>query len=210
MAVPRLLIDNDILLLFAGAHLLEPAITALGFRVTDTYQLGTLTYMLNRSKHFRQLPETLKTEIIQGCQPVPVLQTTPNTDVLQQLSDVVEIDDGEALLYGLLAEEPYYLLTTNDKRAMRAVATQPALQMLRRTVTGRIICLETLLLRLIEQEGVAAVAQALMPVVPENTLLRVCFSPGNIAQPLECKSALQHYLHVLTGQVGTDFLWKGV
>lgn len=165
--------------------------------------------MLRTSKHFRHLPDRLKADVSQGCRPVPVLQTAPNSDVLQQLSDVVDIDDGEALLYGLLAEEPYYLLTTNDKRAMRAVATKPALQTIRRTVTGRIICLETVLLRLIERDGVVSVAQALTPVVPENTLLRVYFSSGNIANPLECKHALHHYLEALAAQVGTDFLWKG-
>lgn len=209
MLAPRLLIDNDILLLLAGAQLLEPAVTVLGFSLADTYQLGTLAHILRGSKHFRHLPDGLKTDVIQGCQPVPVLQTTPNTDVLQQLSDVVDIDDGEALLYGLLAEKPYYLLTTNDKRAMRAVATKPALQTIHRTVTGRIICLETVLLRLIEQNGVTAVAQALAPVTPENTLLRVYFSSGNLANPLECKHVLHHYLEALTDQVGADFLWKG-
>lgn len=208
MSVPRLLLDNDILLLLAGAQLLERAVAALGFNLADTGQLGTLEYIVRRSKRLRFSDER-KAAIIQGCQRVPALQATPSADLLQQLIDVVDIDDGEAILYALLSETPFYLLTTNDKRAMRAIATALPLQAVRKNVSGRIVCLETMLLRLVEQDGVAAVAQALAPVTPDNTLLRVCFSPGNVANPHECTYALHHYLQTLTDQVGADFLWKG-
>jgi len=208
MSAPRLLIDNDILLLLAGANLLERAVAVLGFNLSDTGQLGTLQYMIQRSKRLHFSDER-KADITQGCQRVPALQATPNVDLLQQLIDVVDIDDGEAILYALLAETPFYLLTTNDKRAMRAIATATPFQAVRKSVSGRIICLETVLLRLVEQDGVAAVAQALVPVTPDNTLLRVCFSPGNLANPQECTHALHRYLQALTDQVGADFFWKG-
>jgi hypothetical protein len=209
MSIARLLIDNDILMLMAGANLLERTVSVLGFDLVDSARLETLPYILQRSRKLRHLPVDVKEKIAQGCKRVPTLHDAPNSDLLQQLTDVADIDAGEAVLYALLAQHPLCLLTSGDKRAMRAVATAAPLHGVRRSVAGRVVCLETVLLELVKQDGVSTIAQALSSARSQNTLLRVAFSPGCIANPAECMNALSRYYQKLVDDVGEDFLWKG-
>lgn len=118
------------------------------------------------------------------------------------------IDAGEAVLYALLAENPSYFLTSSDKRAMRTIAQQPPLAPIYTAVAGRVICLETLLLALVKQQGVTTIDRALTPVQPLNTVLRIAFSAQCLAQPDECLQALTHYQQTLISEVDASFLWQ--
>ena len=127
MTIPRLLIDNDIFILLAGAGLLEQAVITLGFTIADTYRLEALPFVVKRSKQPPHLPPDLVARVVQECHQVPVLAESPNPDLLQLLVTTPMIDAGEAVLYALLAEHPSYFLTSGDKRAMRTIAQQPPL-----------------------------------------------------------------------------------
>jgi hypothetical protein len=208
MPLSRLFIDNDIFILLAGAGLLEEAVAALGFTFADTYRLEALPFVVKSNKKQPKLPTEVVDLVLQQCTQISVLSERPSDDLLQMLAAAPTIDAGEAVLYALLAEQPSAFLTSGDKRAMRAIAQAPSLTAIRTAVAGRVISLETLLLRLVKAHPVAMVGAALTPVLPLNTVVRVAFSPNNLVQPAECVQALTRYQQALIEEVGANFLWQ--
>lgn len=206
MPLPRLLIDNDIFILLAGADLLEEAVTALGFTLADSYRLAALPFVVSGKKP--PLPVEVVEQVRQQCEQVNVLNERPSNELLQMLVATPSVDAGEAVLYALLAEQPSALLTSGDKRAMRTIAQTPAVATIRTAIAGRVISLEALFLRLVKKHSVAMVGAGLPPVLPLNTMLRIAFSPNNISQPAECIRALNSYQQALANEVGADFLWQ--
>lgn len=115
------------------------------------------------------------------------------------------MDAGEAALLAWMVQEPHYWLTTHDKRALRRLAATPALGQMRAAIAGRVICLETVLLGLVERVGAA---QALTPMLPTSTVLRAVFTPGNVARAGECSQGLRFYEQQLAREVGAALLWQ--
>jgi len=201
----ELLIDNDIFIVLAGAKLLSPAISILGFEIGNAKRLDTLPYVMRKNMiHTVDVIE----RVIKACKYVSVIDTYPDATVHQQLSEEAKIDVGEALLYALLAENGSFLLTSNDKNAMRSLTLSTSLHHIKAAIAGRVICLETILLMLIEKYGVERIGEALAPVISTNVILRVAFSPGCIAMPDECRNALSAYHQYIIRDVGGDFLWN--
>jgi hypothetical protein len=116
------------------------------------------------------------------------------------------IDEGEALLYGLLAESNSCCLTSGDKVAMRALVAQPSLQPVRQLVAGRVICLESILKLLVQADGVDAVAQVWLPLRDSYKSLAVIFSEVNCKDQSQCLECLASILNDLQKQLGSDFL----
>lgn len=206
--LPQLLIDNDIFIILAGANLLTPAVSLLGFELTSIRHLKALPYMIRGRKRRNEFSATVIERVVQACKDTPVLTENPSISFEQELTDVVNIDAGEAVLYALLAEHPFYLLTSNDKRAMRTLVTEKSLQHIQASIAGRVVCLETLMLKMVEHYGVEEIGTKLAPVLSNNQVLRIAFSPGCIAKPEECFWALHRHENKLKREVGKDFLWE--
>jgi hypothetical protein len=204
----RLLIDNDAFILLAGANLLELAVEQLGFELADAYRLPALPYICRSKRQLRELPLVVD-RVIAMCEHVPPIVEEPDTAFVQQLIDTPEIDPGEVILYALLVQRPSYLLSSNDKRAMRRIATSKPLQQVRDSVAGRVICMETVFTKLIDAHGVTAIGTAVIPVISIDKALRAIFTPNNILRPGECRAGLDSYYHALVREIGLDFLWQG-
>jgi len=200
------LVDSDIFVLLAGARLLDRALALLGFSRDSSRRLPALPHMLARGRKFAQLmnPQTRKLAL-GACETVPEIADRPGDEVFQQLLDVPDIDAGEAVLYGLLAEQPACVLASADKRAMQAVGSQPELTGVRQRVAGRVICLETVLELLMRHDGVEATAHA-FAVFPQYKTFQVVFSSHNATDQARCLASLRSYLRDLKRQVGDDFL----
>jgi hypothetical protein len=210
MAVPRLLIDNDVFILLAGSELLEEAARILGLDLAEARRLQSLPFIVRRNQARGRLPAAVADAVLSMCARIPVLDEEPEIERLQALSDVQAIDPGEAVLFAVLAQQPVSLLITNDKRAVQTLAITPKLEVVRVAVAGRIITLETLLLALLERQTTLDLATALAPVLPLDTMLRVAFSEHSVTHPNQCREALEAYRAALEAVVGADFLWKGV
>lgn len=208
MAGTHLLIDSDIFVLLAGAGLLDRALGLLGFDRSSSLRLSPLPHMLTRGRRFSQFGDAKTRGLaLDACKTVPEVADRPSDDVFQQLIAVPEIDEGEALLYGLLAHQPGHYLTSGDKRAMQAVAVRPDLKGVRQRVAGRVICLECLLKLLVRRDGVEAIAMA-FAVFPQHKTFQVVFSSLNVTDQTRCLASLDSYLRDLRRQVGDDFLFQ--
>jgi hypothetical protein len=125
-----------------------------------------------------------------------------STEWLQRLTDVPQIDAGEAQLLGTAAEHRA-LLITGDKRALIAVARVSGFA---EALAGCIVTVEAALLALCNRLGEDVVRTAVTPLLSNDRTLRVCFSPDN-AQP---RVALVSYLESLKHDVAPLILWDPV
>ncbi len=207
MAERKLLIDSDAFVVLAGGNLLDAALGALGVEFADALRLQPLRPMLGNSRAMRtRYPADVLLQSQLACDRIAPILDAPDPEVHGKLLAVRDIDQGEALLYSLLAERPSYLLASGDKRAMRALCATATVADIREAVRGRVICLEGLVRRLVEREGVEMIAKSLAPLLPSHTTLRIVFTTENASSSERCLAALDSYLDHLRTEVGAGFL----
>ncbi len=78
------------------------------------------------------------------------VSVSPSSLEYQQLLGIMGIDQGEAVLIAAAAAESDFYIVTADKRCLKALATSGMTAILNR-LERRTICLEQLLIRLIQQ-----------------------------------------------------------
>ncbi len=206
----RLLLDNDIFLLLSGAGLLEEAIAALGFAISDARRLDALAHMLRkRTRAFSKYSEEILTRAEDDCTRVAAIDEEPDTTLMELFAaHGAQVHGGEAVLLALTAAHDTYLLGTNDKTALRAVSSEPGLSAIRERVAGRIVCMESVMQRLMERLGTEELARRIAPVLRFEPRLFTIFSPAQTGHPEECLIAIKSFLASLRREMGEDFLWQ--
>jgi hypothetical protein len=199
------LFDSDALSLLAAAGLLPHTLAVLGASETQVYRLESLSHMLRRGRIGKTWTPDTRTEALREVQRIQVWRHQPDAELLNRIIAADGVDDGEALLYASLVEHPTYLLVSGDKRSMRALCEAPDLRDIRAAISGRVICLETLLLALIDGHGPVAIGRSFEPVLTHVTL-RVVFTATNMVKEGACQSAVISYFRELKGHVGEGFL----
>ncbi|MBN9691869.1 MAG: hypothetical protein J0M24_16635 [Verrucomicrobia bacterium] len=127
---------------------------------------------------------------------------------MNQFANVPNVDDGEAVLYGLASEQSFYFLASNDKRAMLAVATDARLERIRAAVAGKIICIEAVTRRLIESYGPGLVAERFGGLNCSDKRLACILSPAFTDRPGDCLVGIDSSIESLRRQLGADFLFS--
>jgi hypothetical protein len=209
MSERRLLIDNDAFVLLAGAGMLREAVERLGFSVSEARRLRSLEFMLRkRATAFQKYPAEVLSRALEECGRVPQLEAVPNPDIQRLFESFVGIDDGEARLYAVTAEHSLYYLASNDKTAMRVVATNDRLKSLREMVAGRVICMEAVTRKLIQTKGPESVAQRFGGIAAADKRLAAILSPATTGRPQDCLAAVESFLNGLRNELGADFLFE--
>ncbi len=205
-----LLVDNDAFVLLAGAGLFHEAIDALGFAYAEARRLPALVHMLRkRARAFQKYPPEVLSRALEECDQVRELVEVPSSETQGLFAPgIQEVDAGEALLLGVAAEHSLFYLASNDKRAMRAVATDARLKRLRSMVAGRVICMEAVTRKLIQAEGLEAVAQRFGGVTASDKRLAAILSPASTGRPQDCLAAAESFLSGLRRELGDDFLFS--
>ena len=204
MADRLLLIDNDIFILLAGAGQLEACLELLGFTPDRCRRLPALEPMLRKpAKALAKYPAALRTRALEACARIPALEAVGDPGAFAGVSG---IDDGEAVLLGTLVESDFHFLASNDKRALTALAKDPALAGVRIRVCGRIYCLELVLQKRMAGEDPVQLAQAFAPVLEIDKRLMTILSPAQTGRPEDCLMALESFLGALIVDWGADFL----
>ncbi len=210
MADRLLIIDSDIFILLASAGLIGRVAALLGVEDGNIRRLEALPHQLDRGKAFKKnYSDAVRRKAVAECNGIAPLIDRPADDALFQLLNEVEaIDEGEALLLALAAENPAYYIASGDKRAMRALAAAPTLQAVRDALRCRIVCLEAVLRLLVTADGVQATAAAFAAVRDKHTTLRVVFSEVGSTDQAQCLQYIDSYLNELIKTIGTELLFK--
>ena len=209
MAERLLLVDSDIFVLLAASGSLPRVAELLEIPWPQLRRLAALAHMLRGGTAFRRkYSQDIRECACAVADTVSPIRDRPQDDErLQLLLSFAGIDEGEALLLGLLAESGH-LLTSGDKTAMQALAGQESLREVRQLIAGRIICLESILKALVLADGIAKTAQAWLPLVESYKSLAVIFSEVNRKDQHQCLECLDSMLRDLQNRLGSDFLYS--
>jgi len=210
MAFDAILIDTDAVIVLAGSGLLQEALAQLGLGPEHAQRLPALRSQLQRGRKFRKYaPEVRDTALAQAGGLAPATGAR-DTDLVDQLLRISDIDDGEAHLLALLCESETMLLASGDKRALAALtchASGSAGSVAQRAA-GRIICLEQVLRLLVVALGADTVGRAIRGACPDHVTFRVVFSDTNLTRDDLCLDALDQYIRDLDEATGGTLLWR--
>jgi hypothetical protein len=193
-----LLIDSDVFVLFAAAGLLDRAIACLGFDRDDARRLDALPSMLRKGKKFEDLTDVEREAALTWCYRIAPFRESPNPDTMQKLAGIANIEPGEATLFATCHDNPVAVLFTGDKRALQALAKRARTFCAK--LSGRVACLEQVLVAMVTADGVGAVYAALAVRAQHHKVLIVCFSEVHRVDQAACLSFLRSYIN----KVGND------
>ena len=153
----RLLIDNDALLKFSRYGLLETALQVFSCDISHVCVLHTAKYVLLPAKNrLLRCGDPVVADCLDtflACSTQLAVNDT-NSNLIDELIAVPNIDAGEALLLAACAEDKNTFLLTGDKRCISALASNASLAHVAERVAGRLVTLEMLLSDLIQHRFV--------------------------------------------------------
>ena len=196
---PILLIDSDAFCKLGASGLLYDSLEVLRIPVLQCRILPALPYMLRKGGLRNSLGEQLADYVFQQVETF-LHADEPNTEWLESLIHLPEIDPGEAQLMALAAERGH-LLVTGDKRALRSLRHLPEYVL---ALEGNVIPLEALVAQMCMTIGEEQIRSSIQPTTLIDKTIAICFSPSN-PHPLE---GLKSYLSDLQASVAPLRLWE--
>lgn len=211
----RVFVDNDIAVKLAKWGLLQRFALHLAKQGgAELHCLHTLRYkfklnqpdkaaaLLGSTQAAKQL-----TNFANGCKPAKL----HNPAVAAALTDIPNIDAGEAALFAAAAYFDAVLLDTGDKKALRALGGLGASHMAAKALLEKVCCLEQTVHHLVGRWTYAQVHGAVVAVPDADTATHACFQGKSEAQAL---AALQGKIEELRPQcagtlAATPFGWVG-
>lgn len=195
----RILFDTDAFCKLSISNLLTDAVNILGVDLKECGRLPALPYMLRRGRLNKSFGEDLCDKLILIAESIPIVDQASNK-WLDLLTDIHDIDPGEAQILSVAAESGLLVLT-GDKRALRSINN---IREFTEALAGRIVVLEAILIALCNRHGNEYVRQRIQAVSSLDIMINICFSPTN-SDPQE---ALLSYYRSLTAELKTLVLWN--
>lgn len=196
------LTDNDIVEKLAVCDLLDDTLAAYEATRSDVCVVPTLRYRIDgkaKARAERRLGEAAVARILDFLQGVQEIRDYSSEDHAL-LADIDEIDAGEVVLLAATATAADFLLMTGDKRCLRKLATCPECHAIAARVQSRVVCLEQMILRLIDRFGFDHVLSKIVPVLFGcDTALRAAFGSGIHSTESNVTECLQDYINELRG-----------
>jgi hypothetical protein len=144
----KLFIDNDIILKISSISAWPEVEKTFGVTRDSFYVLPTAKYYIKRSKTVKEnySEEVIKCalEFIATCHEITEQQI--NKDEIDSLSEVLNIDAGEQILFSV-KDIKDFLILTGDKKAI--IQLNFANQVIKKKLEQKIVCLEKLLLEIL-------------------------------------------------------------
>lgn len=196
---PRLLVDTDAFWKLALSDLLPEAASVFGCDLTECARLPALPYMLRRGRLRNALGDEEADALARVAMAMPAIDA-PSGPWLERLAQISAIDPGEAQLLAIAAESDL-LVVSGDKRALRALRLVEGAA---EALGAKLVTLEAILLALCDLLGVSEVQRRITPLAGKDTMVDICFSPGNSAP----RAALESYHRSLVTELVPLILWE--
>ena len=204
-----ILSDNDIIYKLAACDLLDEALVVLGVTHTDVFMLPTAKYKFGVTRNPARAEARYGPDVVARIQDflasVRELDAVGPSEELQLLSEIDGIDAGEAVLFASTAGLDNYLLATGDKNSLRAIAATATCQLIARRLIGHVVCLEQIVMKIIEHSGFEHVKDKIVPARSCDTALRAAFGSGYAATESNVHFTLEGYINELRS-LATDVL----
>jgi hypothetical protein len=191
-------LDNDVLLKLAGFELLDEAIAALKISPDNLYVLESARFVFRDSPsviaQYSQSVRDRAITFVKSCH--GVLTDVESCDFIA-LSKLKNLDEGEAGLLTATNGVESFVLITGDKRCLKALANGVGIATIQQRLRGRVICLEQVILVLIQLLGFEVVKARVVPMRDCDKSLKACFGSGDLATETNVVEALEGYIATL-------------
>lgn len=177
-------VDNDVLHKGAGYGLLTEMLGAIPARMHEVGILGSAKYVVARKLRKAKLTEALAL-LDQVVRQVQCLEPTEEeARFAAQLEyesqrENLSFDSGESMLCAIVIERSFEWLVTGDKKAIKSLEKLMSARGNTEKLAGRVVCLEQLMLRLIQGDRAPAIRSAICARPNLDKALTCCFSCGN-------------------------------
>jgi hypothetical protein len=195
-------LDNDITHKLVAFQLFDEAIATLQIDKNSLQVLPTAKFFFQRKQKKKGAsPDeflAVVIELVSSCVSVIADVNDTVTEELNQLRQVEGIDEGEAALIVATRSQTDFLLLSGDKRCMRGLAKIP--EQIYKRLSGRVICLEQIILKLIEFQGFEFVRDRVLPMVSCDKSLQICFGVSSPATEENVIEGLNSYINDIRQQ----------
>jgi hypothetical protein len=199
-------LDNDITHKLVAFQLFDAAIaiSALQIDKTNLRVLSTAKHFFRgKQKKNGASPDPILTEVIELVSSCASAISDSDlddavTEELIQLEKVEGIHSGEQTLIVATRSQTDFLLLSGDKNCMRSIAKIP--EQIYRRLCGRVICLEQIILKLIEVKGFVFVRDRVLPMVSCDKSLQICFGYSTPASEENVIAGLNSYINEVRQQ----------
>lgn len=194
------LVDNDILLKLTAFQLFDETIDSLNLNYSNVQVLPTAKFIFRSKRERRQrYPDEVWANaiaLVDRCQPVP----EPNLEEVEALTEVQQLEPfrnqihaGEATLILATRTTANFLLLSGDKSCLTALPQIPA--KIYDRLCGRVICLEQLILKLIDELGFEKVSDLIRPTAQYDKAIQICFGYSQPSPEADVREALLSYIN---------------
>lgn len=201
-----LLADNDVVLSLAAFDLLGETCEWLGIEVAEVQALESAQFRFRRPgrlvDQYSEAGVNRALAFVQQAGVVGVPEDRSELDALQRAAaEGYAIDPGEAVLFTATAiQPPDFLLTTGDKRCLTDLAQVPEVDALRSRLNRRVLCLEYVLLELLDVFGFAAIQAKVWERRACDGAVRQAFGWSGPAGESSVREGLQSFVRDLDGR----------
>ena len=194
------LIDSDIVLKLIAFQLMDEACDSLQLPTDNLFVLSTALYRFRRKQKQQQdYSDNIWVSAIAfatSCSVIP----QPNlldADILSEVQQLNafpdQIHQGEIELIIATRTIPDFLLMSGDKNCMKALFQLP--DEIYQRLCGRVVCLEQIVLKMIDVLGFEVVCSRIRPAVQYDKTIQICFGYSQAAVESEVRAALQSYIN---------------
>lgn len=181
--------DNDIILKLAGCGLLTQFFEILEAQFQDIFIATNAGYALPKQARKKLKDDGAIQAIVhfvENVSRVPVV----DTNLLGEIQGFRHMDGGESLLMVAAYENPNAYLATGDKRCLQSLIDHQLskpIDRIFRSLKGRVYCLETAFMLLIEYLGFEKVNQMVLDCSMKDGVLSLAFgNERNIDNANDC------------------------
>ena len=191
--------DTDALAKLCAWDLYDEACRLLGAAPSDVCVVGAEKYQIRADRQGRWVARLTDagrlralTAFQSGRDEFPISEA--DADLLlsiEQRDDTFRVDEGERVLVAGVLYHSGSLLTTGDKNALRALSAEPACVGICQRLDGRVVHLEQVILRLIDDLGFEVVRARIVPVRQCDEAVRAAFGSGMQATEASVRGYLE-------------------
>jgi hypothetical protein len=191
-------VDNDAILKLVACDLFWDAIAILGVTQSDLRVLASAKYVFKGKKVKDRYTEEIRNAAIAVTEQCKQIEAELSEELKSIKID--GLDPGELILLSATKSEPAFYLVTGDKRCIAALSNELSLPKTRERLTGKVVCIEQLVLKLIYTQGFENVLAKVLPALEYDKALKACFGSGARSTEQNVALALQGYIAHLQQQ----------
>ena len=185
-------IDNDVILKLVTCDLFDEAIAAFEIDRSNIHVLETARFSFRTKKTKKNYSEAVIEKAIATIKDFHTVEAQADNPLFDL--KIPDMDDELKLIVAASAEPSFYF-ATGDKRCLRALTGITELATMREKLSGRVICLEQIITKIIQVYGFEVVKQKIVPARTCDKVLQAAFGSGEKTKERNTLKALNAYIN---------------